>query len=95
MFVVVLRFSSGRDRAAEFVPGHKAWIERGFADGVFLVAGSLADGLGGGIVAHGLTREELRARVADDPFVVHDVVHPEILELTPSGLDPRLSFLRS
>ena len=51
MFMVLLKFSGNKGQAGQFMAGHKDWLERGFADGVFLLAGSLQPGLGGGIVA--------------------------------------------
>ena len=41
MFVLLLKFSENKDRAAAFMQGHKDWIKRGFDEGVFLLAGSL------------------------------------------------------
>lgn len=93
MFVVLLRFSDNKGRAGQFMEGHKEWIRRGFADGVFLVAGSLQPNLGGGIVAHNTSLPDLRSRVKDDPFVAEGVVSAEIIELTPSRTDERLAFL--
>lgn len=93
MFVVLLRFSDNKGRAGQFMEGHKEWIRRGFADGVFLVAGSLQRNLGGGIVAHNTSLPDLRSRVNDDPFVAEGVVSAEIIELTPSRTDERLAFL--
>ena len=94
MFIVLLRFAANRQKAGEFMEGHKAWLKRGFDDGVFVLVGSLLPGLGGGIVAHGVTRAELETRMSDDPFVAEDVVSVEILELAPSKTDTRLDFLR-
>lgn len=74
---------------------HKAWLKRGFEDGVFLLAGSLEPDLGGGILAHSISRDELARRVNDDPFVAQDVVKAEILELDPGRADERLQFLVS
>ena len=92
MFVVALRFSANRSQAASFMQGHNDWIRRGFDDGVFLLTGSLKAG-GGVVLAHGLSREELEARVQADPFVAEDVVRPEILEIAPGRSDERLAFL--
>lgn len=92
MFIVLLRFTN-KDLAPRFMAGHKDWLQRGFDDGVFLVSGSLAPGAGGGIVAHEVSAAELQARVNDDPFVAGGVVSAEIVELTPSKVDPRLAFL--
>jgi hypothetical protein len=48
MFIVLLKFSGDRSRAAPLMEGHKAWIKRGFDDGVFLLVGSLQPNQGGG-----------------------------------------------
>ena len=93
MFVVLLRFSDNKGKAGDFMDGHKAWLERGFDDGVFLLAGSLQPSAGGGIVAHNTSLPDLQGRVNSDPFVVENVVVAEILEITPSKADARLNFL--
>jgi len=93
MFVVLLKFSHNRSQAAQFMQGHKAWIERGLDDGVFALVGSLAPNAGGAIVAHNTSLAELQARVNADPFVAHDVVVAEILQITPAKADERLKFL--
>ena len=94
MFVILLKFSANRDQAGQFMEGHMAWLKKGFDDGVFLMAGSLKPDLGGGIMAHQTSLEELRARVSADPFVEANVVSPEILEIAPAMLDERLDFLK-
>jgi len=93
IFVVLLKFSTNKSRAGEFMDGHKVWLKRGFDDGVFLLAGSLEPGLGGGILAHNTSLAELQARVNEDPFVLEDVVTAETLELDPAKADKRLQFL--
>jgi len=93
MFIVLLKFSSNKARAGEFIEGHNKWIKRGFDDGVFILVGSLQPGLGGGIVARNTSMEELQARVNEDPFVVENVVSAEVLEISPARVDERLNFL--
>lgn len=93
MFIVLLKFAANRSRASQFMEGHKAWIERGFKDGVFLVAGSLVPQQGGGILAHNASLTELEERIAEDPFVVEGVVSAEVIEITPSKADTRMDFL--
>lgn len=94
MFVILLKFSANRDQAGRHMEGHKSWLQSGFNDGVFLLAGSLQPGLGGGILAHNASLDDLRARVNRDPFVAENVVTAEILEIAPSLADKRLEFLR-
>jgi len=93
MFLVLLKFSAGKSRASELVAAHNEWIEHGFDDGVFLLVGSLQPRLGGAVIVDGLTRTELEERLQRDPFVAHDVVKAELLEVSPSKADPRLAFL--
>lgn len=93
MFFVQLKFSDNKDQAGQFMEGHKAWLQRGFADGVFLLAGSLQPNLGGGIVAYDTSRADLESRVNGDPFVAENIVTAEIVEMSPSMADDRLNFL--
>jgi len=93
MYVVTLTFSENKARVGELMEGHKAWIQRGFDRGLFLMVGSLQPNRGGGILAHGTDLETLESFVAEDPFVAEKVVTAEILEITPARLDERLEFL--
>ena len=93
MFIVLLKFSNNKDRASEFMEGHKAWIQSGFEAGVFLLVGSMKPMAGGGVLAHNILLKELQVLVAEDPFVVEDVVTPEIIEISPARADERLKFL--
>jgi len=95
MFIVLLRLSGDKGRAGQFMDGHKAWIKRGFDDGVFLLVGTIQPNLGGAIVAQNASLSELQRRVNDDPFVAENIVTSEILEIAPSNADERLKFLLS
>ena len=93
MFIILLKFSTNKGQASQFMEGHNAWIKRGFDDGIFLMVGSLQPNLGGGILAHNTTLSDLESRVNNDPFVVENVVSAEIFEITPAKTDDRLQFL--
>ena len=94
MFVVLLKFSDNRKQAPEFMDGHNAWLQQGFADGVFVAAGSLQPAQGGAIVANATSLDELRQRVDLDPFVANNVVSAEILDIALAKTDERLDFLK-
>ena len=55
MFVVLLKFSENKNKAAELMDAHNLWIKSGFEEGIFLLAGSLQPNLGGSIIAHGIS----------------------------------------
>ncbi|AXO16522.1 YciI family protein [Thalassospira indica] len=93
MFAIFLKFAENRPKAAEFMDAHKAWIKQGFDDGVFLMVGSLQPNMGGAVLAHGVSRDEIETRVNADPFVVEGIVSAEILEISPARADQRLDFL--
>jgi uncharacterized protein YciI len=93
MFAIFLKFSENRPKAPEFMDAHKAWIKQGFDDGVFLMVGSLQPNMGGAVLAHGVSRDEIETRVNEDPFVVEGIVSAEILEISPARADQRLDFL--
>lgn len=93
MFVVLLRFSTKRSQASEWMTAHQDWLQRGFDDGVFVASGSLGAQQGGAILAHGSDAAALRRRVADDPFVAHDIVSADIIEVALSRVIPQLQFL--
>lgn len=93
MFVVFLKFAENRSAAPEHMDAHNAWLKQGFDEGVFLLAGSLQPKAGGAILASGASREELEARIGEDPFVAEMVVSAEIHEISPARADARLEFL--
>lgn len=94
MFVVTLGFSANKAQAPQHMDGHNAWIKRGFEEGIFLLTGSLLGGVGGAVLAHNISREDLEARLWEDPFVAENVVNADILEITPGRVDDRLAFLK-
>jgi uncharacterized protein YciI len=95
MHFVFLRFASNKSEAGRFMEGHKQWLQRGFDEGVFLVSGTIQPQLGGAILAHNASLDELQQRVSEDPFVAEGVVSAEIIEVAPSKTDDRLAFLLS
>lgn len=93
MFIVSLKFSANRHLASQHMEGHKSWLQHGFDDGIFILAGSLQPAAGGMVLAHACTRAALEERVNADPFVVHGVVSAEYMEVLPSRAAEALAFL--
>lgn len=93
MFIIQLKFSANKAHASRFMDGHNAWLKEGFAKGTFLLAGTIQPKLGGAILAHNATLEQIQAIVQEDPFVTEGVVSTEIIEITPSKATPQLEFL--
>lgn len=94
MFLIALKFAD-KSKAAQHMEAHNAWIRQGFDDGVFLLVGGLQPNAGGAVLVDTMSRSDLEARLAADPFVAEGVVNAEIFEITPGRVDPRLEFLKS
>lgn len=92
MHVILLKFGKNKASAPEHMADHKAWIAQGVSDGVFQCVGSLDVG-GGFILAHGQGNADLRQRVEADPFVEHNVVTAEVLQIDVNHTVPELSYL--
>lgn len=92
-FIIILKFSKNKSLASAFVEGHNQWIRRGFDEGVFLMVGSLKPGVGGAIIASGVSLESIEHRVNEDPFVAENIVVAEILEIEPRQAHEHLQFL--
>jgi len=60
MFVVLLKFSDNKSNAGQLMEGHNKWVKRGIDDGVFLLVGSLQPKMGGGILAHNASLQDLK-----------------------------------
>lgn len=93
MHIIILKFTKKRHSAEQYLPDHKAWLERGFEDDAFLLAGTLGSNLGGAILARGLPIEAIQERVNEDPFVRENIVSAEVLEYAPSVAGEELRFL--
>lgn len=93
MFIVLLRFTDDRHRAAALMDAHNAWLHAGFDEGVFMLSGRLEPASGGALLAHGLSRESLQRRLDADPFVAEGIVEADIIQITPGKAESRLHFL--
>lgn len=93
MFIILLKFSENRQHASKFMEAHMKWLEQGFDDGVFILAGSIKPNLGGAIIAKNSSIELIKYRANQDPFVIEKIVESEVIEISPSKMDDRLSDL--
>ena len=95
MFVILLKFSTNKANAGQFMERHNAWLRDGFEKGIFLLSGSIQPKAGGAVLAHNATPEQIRTIVDADPFVAEGVVTAEIVEISASKSTPALDFLIS
>ncbi|MFT6327575.1 MAG: hypothetical protein ACJAYK_002571 [Crocinitomicaceae bacterium] len=73
--------------------GHKEWIKIGIEQDRFLIVASIEPASGGAIIARANSLKEIERIVDSDPFVINDVVKPEVIEISPSMTSKELEFL--
>ncbi|VXC96193.1 YciI family protein [Sphingomonas sp. 8AM] len=81
--VVLLSYVRPLDEVDAQMAAHVAWLEQGFGQGVFLVAGRRTPRTGGVIVMRG-ERAAVERVVATDPFVTSGVATAEIVPFSAS-----------
>ncbi|AKN74647.1 hypothetical protein QR97_37445 [Streptomyces sp. PBH53] len=93
LFVLIVHHVGDPAEVEKHTPGHIAYLEKHHAAGVFVLSGQTRpEEYGGVILARGVTRAELDAVIAEDPFVRSGVseytvftmgarrAHPDVLK---------------
>ena len=95
MFVILLHYLKPLPEVDRFVAEHRAFLERHYAAGNFLLSGRQEPRTGGVILADAPTREQIEAIVREDPFNREQIARYEIVEFVPSLADPRLAQFKA
>lgn len=90
--LILLEYVAPLDEVDAQMKAHVAWLEEGFAAGVFVVAGRQHPRTGGVILARG-KRAEAEALAASDPFVVAGVAEARVVAFNASFADPGFAAL--
>ncbi len=77
--LILLNYEHPLDDVDAQMAAHVAFLERGFAEGVFLVAGRREPRTGGVIPCRGVA-EDIEALAQTDPFVTSGVATVEVVE---------------
>jgi len=93
VFILNVEYQAPLEQIDQALEAHRTWVNKGFAEGVFLLSGPKSPRDGGAILAHGVSRAALDARIAEDPFVVRGLARYIVFEMVPRTADARLAFL--
>lgn len=63
MFIVQLKFFINKSKASQYMEEHKLWIKKGIEDNIFLLVGSIKPNLGGLIIVHNISLQELEEKI--------------------------------
>ena len=94
MFIVTLTYLKPVEEVDAYMAGHVEWLDKGFADGLFVVSGRRVPRTGGVIVARSGDEAGLRAFLALDPFAVHGAARFDIVEFSATKTAPGLETLK-
>jgi uncharacterized protein YciI len=65
------------------IDGHKAYLERNYAAGRFIVSGRREPRTGGVILARAASTADIEAVIAEDPFSQEGVAEYQVVEFLP------------
>jgi uncharacterized protein YciI len=93
MFVIELEYIADLSQIDAHMSAHVAWLQKYYASGNFLVSGRKIPRDGGIILAVGKSREQIEKLAQEDPFVIHELARPRIIEFRASQRAPNIDQL--
>ncbi|WP_019143301.1 YciI family protein [Noviherbaspirillum massiliense] len=94
MFVILLNYVKPLEDIDRVIAPHRAFLERHYASGHFLLSGRQEPRTGGVIIAAAKDRAEVEAIVRQDPFHEAGVAEYTIVEFLPTMAAEALSAFR-
>ncbi|MDR3433085.1 MAG: YciI family protein [Rouxiella aceris] len=83
-YVIVLTYIRPLEEIDRYIADHVQWLNQGYEAGVFLASGRRVPRVGGVILAHGESIEDLQLRLSRDPFQQHGLASCEIIPFEAS-----------
>ena len=93
LFVVTLTYQVELDVIDHALPDHAAWLDRQYADGVFVLSGRRVPRTGGLILATNTDPDDLQARLAQDPFAQRGYARYDVIAVERPRVAPGLEAL--
>ena len=93
MYILYINFTKSLQDAQPVFPAHLEFIDAHIKTGEFLLSGGLAGKPAGVVLANIGNEDELKALIAEDPFVREQVADYEVIEFKPSRYHESLAAL--
>jgi len=91
MFLLLSRYVKPLPEVERWLPDHRAFLDRHYAAGHFVVSGPLEPRTGGVIVVGDMDRSAVEAMLEEDPFAREGVSEYEIVEFRATKSAPAVS----
>ena len=82
-FIVEITYLAPEEQIAEIRPLHRAFLKRGYEQGLLLCSGPMNPPTGGMVVARAETPEVLKAFFSQDPYLQQPVASHRFVEFDP------------
>lgn len=89
-FLVEIRYLKSFDSFGEMVTKHRAYLQKGYDQGMLLMSGPRADKSGGLCIARAADEESLRAFFEQDPYKLEKLAEHVIIPFTAAKYQPFL-----
>lgn len=93
VFFVSSTYTAPAEAIAAMLPEHRVWVAALYEQEIFFLSGRLVPPAGGFMMARGVTRTDLEAILATDPFRIAKLLTHNIIELAPTRWAPGLDFV--
>lgn len=84
MFVVSISYKKPLSEVEQHIPAHKAYLERYYEQGTFLMSGRKEPRTGGVILAQAADLLTLNEVLAEDPFCQAELADYDVIEFVPT-----------
>jgi uncharacterized protein YciI len=88
MFLAILTYVRPLDQVDALIPEHIRFLDEQYAAGLFVASGRRVPRTGGVILIAGDDREHVQSVLALDPFQREGVASYELIEFTPTRMQP-------
>lgn len=93
MFILFINPTKSPQELEPVFPAHNEFLERYFKAGKFILTGGLTARPAGMVLANVTSGDELKAVIAEDPFVREQLAEYEVIEFKPSRYHQSLASL--
>ena len=93
MYILFINFTKSLQDIRPVFPAHLEFIDAHIKTGKFILSGGLTGKPAGVVLANINNGDELKALLAEDPFVLEQVAEYEIIEFKPSRYHESLASL--
>ena len=91
----VLKYLVPADEVERWMPEHRAFLDRFYREGKFIVSGNREPRTGGVILADVPSELEAMKIIVEDPFFTQKIADYELIRFTPTKHDPKFAaFVR-